>query len=353
MVQLLNEYDRIFLYRSLAMRKSARPEQYEASTCLTIGQRRAVATRLERFFATSIFGKTPKRVEAWRTGVEERLGVKVQIDAVRPALAVAAQREESLRSLAGFLVDIKQREPQHLRLLLSATKVAQGLEEVSRDNLFRSLSDEPPFFFEPPNIDPDGEIAKLYLEDLARLAIATPPCDLPIEPMIEDVGAFLRHDLRELRTLLDRIRAEVFQSRFVASVKPPKVSPTIARAALWVLEPQEQVQFLYEGVTRRSGLSASSTKSDSPELLLLGTDQRLLAVEPGESPRAVWLADATMRIASDDGRLVAGATITGGTWLDTPANSPLPKTLQVRGQPLWRFEIYFYPLLALRAAPLG
>jgi hypothetical protein len=350
MVQLLNEYDRIFLYRSLAMRKSARPEQYEASTCLTIAQRRAVATRLERFFATSIYGKTPKRVDAWRAGVEERLGVKVQVDALRPALAESTQREEALRSLAGFLVDVKQREPHHLAEVLRATQSAGGLDSDARDKLLGDLASNPPFFFEPPNIDPDGPIALAYLDDLIRLAVSIAPCDMPIEAFIDEVGAFLRRDLKELHKLADRIRAEVLASRSAPGVKLAKFSPAINRAVLWLLAPDEQLLFIYDGVTRRAGISTHATKTPGHELVVVGTTQRTMAIDADESPRIVWLADASTRIAADDGRLVAGGLLTGGTWLDAPPHGAATPVLHVRGQPMRRFESYFAPLMAARPA---
>ena len=117
------------------------------------------------------------------------------------------------------------------------------------------------------NIDADGEVTKAYLEDLARLAIAVPPRDMPIEALVEDVGAFLRHDAKQLRALLEGVRAEVLGEHAAAGAKLGKLPPAIARAALWVLEPDERVQFVYDGVTRRNGLSANSPKLDGREVL--------------------------------------------------------------------------------------
>src|SRR5262245_1659164 len=76
-LELRSEYDRIFLYRCLANRKSASPQRYAAATVLIMDERRAVATRLERFLEAFVHGKSADRISRWKAAAEERLGIKL------------------------------------------------------------------------------------------------------------------------------------------------------------------------------------------------------------------------------------------------------------------------------------
>jgi len=59
---LRNSYDRIFLYRCLALGRSPQPQAFVKAALLTIDQRREIAERLERFFRHHLHGRRGDRV---------------------------------------------------------------------------------------------------------------------------------------------------------------------------------------------------------------------------------------------------------------------------------------------------
>ncbi len=344
-IQLLNEYDRIFLYRCLAAHKSAGTNQHSAISCLSGAQRHAVARRLERFFAANVHGKTTSRVDSWREGAQERLGVVIKLDEQAVAHSVAQQAADAARSLASFLLAVKQIEPQQLDRWLGACRVQAHLDEHRYNDLLDQWLHDPPPFFEEPNLDPDGELAEEYLDDLMQLAARCPPHNLPLESLLFDVGAYLRRDTPRIEKLLGKQFVKTFRQRCTDDAVRTTPPPDVARAALWYLEAGEQIRFAYEGATRRGqGASAPPTAESPRDWWLVGTDQRMFVVEPGEIPMLVWLADATAEIQPDDGRLVGGCLLRGGTWLDGEESAD--DAVHLRGQTLRRYESYFGPLLA-------
>src|SRR5262249_889562 len=107
-LDLRSEYDRIFLYRCVASGKSARPGRFAAVSILSTDERRAVATRLERFLDAFIHGKSADRVGHWKTAAEERLGLKLSIAAKSLSHSVRDQIIDAAGSMISFLVAVKQ-----------------------------------------------------------------------------------------------------------------------------------------------------------------------------------------------------------------------------------------------------
>ena len=342
-LQLLNEYDRIFLYRCLATGKSAHPGQYNAKSCLHTNERRAVATRLEKYYRGFVTAKDEKQVAIWSASVESRLGMKLKIgrEALPPPLE---QAKDAVRSLASLLADVKQREGSELSELLQGSAVLTAIPQAEREELLRELAESPPFFFEQPDLDPAAEISRQYLDDLVDLAIATEPHDVPVEPLLEEVAAYLRVSAKQARSLIDRKYIELFNERIASDVSISKATPEIARAFLWICEPAEQVQFVYKNVELQSPDDAPASELPRDKVVLIGTNERLVLLQFGELPLLLWIGDSSIHVKHQPGQLTGSCLLTGGTWLAAPPQQPMP-TIIVRSRIHQRFQDYFGPLL--------
>src|SRR5262249_15064487 len=152
------EYDRVFLYRCLANRKSAGPERYSAAAVLTMDERRAVATRVERFLEAFVHGKSSDRIGRWKAAAEQRLCVKLSIALKTTCATVRDQIVDAVRSLASFLVAIKQLAPPEATQRLTHCSVLQELPLVDRAAVLKDLAASASYFFEHPDLDPDSDL---------------------------------------------------------------------------------------------------------------------------------------------------------------------------------------------------
>jgi len=80
-LRLRSEYDRIFLYRCLAARKSADPRRVDARKCLSEAECRAVGDRLGTFFNRYIPHGASRKADRWKAETEARLGAEIPIKA--------------------------------------------------------------------------------------------------------------------------------------------------------------------------------------------------------------------------------------------------------------------------------
>ena len=62
-----------------------------------------------------------------------------------------------------------------------------------------ALRQNPPFYFEPPDLDPGAEIIQDYLEDLTRLAIEAPPYTSQARDLVKETAHFLRMAMGRVR----------------------------------------------------------------------------------------------------------------------------------------------------------
>src|SRR4029453_9481966 len=215
---------------------------------LKTDERHAIASRLERFLAAFVHGKAADRVQKWKQAAEDRLGGKMTVAMGPPAATVHEQVADGVRSLASFLIATKQLEPGDLRDHLSASRLLAELAESDRARLLASLEENPPFFFEHPDLDPDGDLVGVYLDDLAMLHARVTPRDAATETALLDVAAYLRREPKSMQPLLEKQYAGMFAQRLASDAPARKFPGVAARAALDLLEPGEQARFLYGGV---------------------------------------------------------------------------------------------------------
>ncbi len=337
--RIRNEYDRIFLYRCLAEHVSGKPEGYRAAEFLPVNERQAIARRLEYFFDRYIHGKDDRGVEKWRTGVEDRLDLKMTIDAQRTSHSSQEQIVSAIRSLASLIVGVKQHEPTELAGRLADTELWRQLDEEQRGNVLQEIEANPPFFFEQPDIDPQSENVSIYLADLARLVVRTPPHEIQGDEVVVDVAAYLRYDVKAARKTLDRTFIEFVADRMADDAPTKKVSADIARAILELLSPDEELRFVY------SGVRLVDEVDNSGSLHLIGIEGRLHLLQIGEESELVWSGDHTTSCEKQEGLLRKGCRLKGGVWhQDSDGQGPV---IWVPGAVMEGNDSYFKSLLSL------
>src|SRR5207244_5857669 len=114
--------------------------RYSASVVLTMDERRAVATRLERFLEAFVHGKSGDRIGRWKTTAEERLGIKLSVALKTSSASVHDQIVDAVRSLASFLVGIKQLDPPEATQRLEHSSVLGQLPVEQRGALLKDLA---------------------------------------------------------------------------------------------------------------------------------------------------------------------------------------------------------------------
>ena len=75
-LKLRSEYDRVFLYRCVAVSKSPDARRYRASAILSQEQKQAIYLRIGEYLKTHYDGFDAERVEAWRARLQKHLGLK-------------------------------------------------------------------------------------------------------------------------------------------------------------------------------------------------------------------------------------------------------------------------------------
>jgi hypothetical protein len=341
-LQLRHEYDRVYLYRCLAAHASAGPDRYRSEGLLSMEEKLAIARRLERFLEAFIHGQTPERVAKWRSDVEGRLGVKLNVIAKAETLSVEQQTEEALRSLASFCIAIKELEPSALPVLLNHCKLFVDLPPEKQQQIAAALEENPPFYFEQPTIDVSSPVVTKYLHDLAVLAAKTAPHEAVIDEMLVDVAVYLRQDAKKMRQQLDKQYVHWLSDQLPTDAPERRFPPPVARAVLDVIGPHEPVRFVYGNV------SFEWSEADAPvfprqHTWLVGVADRLVIFTIADRPMLLWRADGDVAVERLRGYLAGDVRLSGGRWLgDVRTQQPL---VRISGPLMGRQEAYFKPLI--------
>lgn len=342
-LQLRSEYDRIFLYRCLAAHVSAHPEKYRALASLATEERRAIAARLERFTETFVHGKTADRMQKWKAAVERRLGVKVLVKVQSTSQSVKVQLEDAVRSLAGFLVGSKEREPTEIAAMLAPCKVVKDMGEPDRAVLLKKLEADAPYFFEHSDLDPESDLVLKYLDDLAYLHVHVRPRAANLEEALVEVAQYLRKAPKVMHSMLDTHYAAELARRLSPDSPTRKAPREVARAVLDLLETGEQANFLYGGIKLVWPEGVVPPTSSQGAHWLLGASTRLVlfAVEDDE-PKVLWTGEGRVHLDAERGLLSSYCRLTGGKWvLDDGLVYPI---IRIPGALVTPFNGYFRPL---------
>ncbi len=340
-LQLRNEYDRIYFFRCLAEHKSADFSRIQPSALLP-EQRRQIAERLEAFLASHVAQRETKTTERWRADVERRLDIHLAIAEPAPPRPQAEQSRDAIRALAGYLLEIKQCEPETLASQLAETTVARSLPSGTLPEVWAALRDNPPFFFEIPELQPGGSAAKDFVKDLVWLSVRVAPRYAAADEIAIAAAVHLRAGARETRALLDRAYADHVASLLPADAPIRRLPSEVARAVLDLMEDDERLLFVYGGVlpvaTDRGGLAAI----DRSKAWLVGVGRRLVALTVSDAAELFWQGDSRVRLECPKGRLKGGCRLTGGEWMREA--TPSPPVLLVKGALVRSNEKYFAPL---------
>ena len=252
---------------------------------------------------------------------------------------------DGIRSLASFLIATKQLEPGDLRQHLGQARLLSELAEGDRVKLMSSLAENPPFFFEHPDLDPDGDLVGVYLDDLAMLHARVTPRDAATEAGLTDIAAYLRRESKSMLALIDKHYAAALAERLAEGAPTRRFAGQVARAALDLLEPGETAHFLYGGVTLDWPEGAQPIEYPAG-LWLLGAGQRIVLFAAGEQPKVVWQASASVHADQCRNMLLTSCRVTGGEWLTGPEH---PLALRIATPLVSSYATYFRPLLAVLA----
>jgi hypothetical protein len=270
------------------------------------------------------------------------------------AASVREQIVSAARSLASFLVAIKQLEPPAASELLSGSALLSELPQEDRTQLLNDLVENASFFFEHPDLDPDGDLADKYLDELAAINARTPPRAAAIEDTLDDVAAFLRRSPKKMQVVVEKHYAAALFKRLPADAPQRRIPAAAARAALDLLaDEMEPARFLY-GPARLQWPDAIRPKeNDGDSLWLLGVGQRMILFATGDQPRVVWRGEPG-NVRADAARqlLATNCRLTGGQW-QLPAGSVQPQAFRLSGGLVANYGQFFRPLLSMLGLKSG
>lgn len=191
-LNLRDEYARVSLIRHLADGSTPRPDNYNPSIALSASDRKIVVERLEAFLLAHVLGNRSGRtkksdIDAWQAAAAERLDI--QFRASNAETSQAEQSERAIWALASFALQHFGDEPDQAIDHVSTTRTWNAADEELRSRITEDLRSDPPYLYHPPDIDPDSDISRNYLDDLVDLAakrikpsLLTEPEQYPLRP---------------------------------------------------------------------------------------------------------------------------------------------------------------------------
>lgn len=339
---LRNEYDRIFLYRCIASRKSAGVMKAE-KMMLSSDERNQVAHRLESALQSVIHGQTDDSVSKWKKGVEIRLGVQVRTNLSNQEVR-EAHRLEAARSLLIFLCSAQPVEKTTALNAIQNSSSWKVLPTERQQELLVEFHNESPQEFYPPEFDPDSDDANRFLNDLVGLSIEILEFDTQVELAIGEVGTYFRQSPEQTEKRI----GEAFQKKLAAQlsetspVKQP--TPEVSRAVLMSCDKLETVNVIYNDVDLMNSKEKKvSLGNRDVKLTLAGTETRWLLVADLPTPSIIWESDKSVNWQTVSGYLANSVRLVGGRFhQEVPADEA---TIVVPGVMTSRFETYFAPLV--------
>lgn len=344
-LELRSEYDRVFLCRCLASQKGAKPENYHAATMLSVPERRAISSRLEKFLLTYVHGKTADRLLAWRTSIEERLAVKLTGAGTVFKGGVREQQQDAIRSLASFLLAMKECEPESLAVELSTSSVMAELSAAEKEAVLKGLQENPPYFFEYADVDPMSDLTGKYLRDLARLHVQRGPRDRSLTQAVVDTALYLGKTEKEAQQILAEELQRVWQLHRKEDAAAVKVPTDVSLAILDLLEPGNKIGFVYGSVAVDP---PGNVVHKSETVWLVGVGNRVVAIAMGNEPRLLWHSEVPVKAEQKKGYLSSSLRLLGGEWsssLVEEAKEKSPLAIVVSASAIGAYANYLGPLL--------
>ena len=199
-------------------------------------------------------------------------------------------------------------EPEEAISHLASLRCVEKTPEEERSPIFAKLVEEGAYFFEQPDIDPEGDHVESYLDDLAHLCCRFAPRSKDQDDLACDAALFLRRPRKAMETRLNKEYVAHVMER-LSSQSPVKPTPAVARAALELLENSGadwKADFLYDRVALTS--SGATPISD---LWLIGLGDRVVAFRSEPEPAIVWESRGPVQMEPLPGVLSRDVKITG------------------------------------------
>ena len=351
-LDLRNEYDRVYLYRCLAEHKA--PDlKLSRPANLPTDQQQEVATRLESYLAQHIHGKTAGAIEKWHADVTTRFDIHVNAGTTLEPRSLQKRVESAARTVAAFLLSFKQFEPTQLAAVISTLSFLRGLNPEERDELSKAIEKNPPTDFHTPDLDPNDDLTDELLQELGRLHATHGEFDPNIDDLLVEAGGYFRRDSATMRELLDEQYREVVAVR-VSESSVKRLDGDVARAILEFQRPSEQIQAIYSKVELRTHQDAEPLANG---LYLLTSDERLLVFSLAAAAAPLWEADSihSAKMTRVRGILIDDCQLDGGRLLDDSENfkshqsQEMPPRVTVSGTLGVAFEGYFQAMTACAA----
>ena len=336
---LHSEYDRVYLYRCMANRFSAKPREVRTREVIGMADGVQVAKRLERYYEEFYVRESTDGIEKWKRGVETRLGVKLQLTGVANSVDRPEELQGAFYSLSSYLLGHKMLELNIAEKHLSATRIAGTMEGTALSTSLLQLRQAPPMVFDYPDSLLSKPVAKSYLEDLIDLQLEVYPRE-PNSEVIEESATYFREKPAPWVERTEERCRDILLEQLLTEAPRPHLEARVSQALLADLGPDERLQLVYPV----SGVEGDITfQQDFKALLLIGTNKRplaLIGMEPGHGrqmqARSLWRADGTPLELNHSKTFITQAyRLRGGTWEDSHARAPEdgdPPTLRLRSR---------------------
>jgi hypothetical protein len=308
-LSLRSEYDRVYLYRALAAHQSVNPGRYDASI-LSVTERGKIAERLELLLHEDLPGGRTETIQEWRTGVEQRLNIKMRLstsDIARRASEESAR--QAVRSLAGFLLEQRHLDAEPAAALLEGTRSATSLSANSWESSRAALVADPPFFFEPPDLDPEEASTDRYLEDLVALAVEVPPFPRDTRTLITEVATFLRQNPATVARRLDSALVTRSARNLSAFQPDHQITPSIAEALVAGIPKDDPIRFVYADID-------TDPPIETEGLFLCATDMACTLRSSNRPEVILWNCDESARARQNTTLGRGHCAVSGGKWHD-------------------------------------
>lgn len=338
-LELRSEYDRIYLYRCLAQRRSA-GHRLADPALLTRPERESIAKQLESFFRANLHGITEEDLSQWRTSVEARLDLRMQLQHQPEDDSDASA---AIHSVAAFLSQVLTVPPAEIVRLVENSDLVTKIPIDQRAELFDRIgdADSTSTAFDPPDLDPASPVTELFLNDLNRTSVRSGRCDAHIESLLLETGSYFRRPLEESQARIDSEFADALQMRVVDGVSARDLNASVIRNVLHSLAELSDavsIEAVFTDISRHDQLSENDLAD--AVILVYGDTAALFTPEIPNGP--VWVSNSTTSIRRIPGYVIDDCDLSGGHWATTESGSlRISGTLKGRG-----FHRRFQPLLS-------
>ena len=287
---LRNEYDRIYLYRCVADNRSSGFGLSDPAV-VSRKEREEIARNLEAFFHQYIHGATDDRRRRWQAGVESRLDLKLQFEAM-PVSADTNSALESIESLHAFLVTIANVSPGTATSFVESSALMGYVPIDERSPLIKRLEEQAADAqFEPPGLDPSSPLTEIFLNAMSDALATLSDTEDHIEALMLEIAGYFRRSRAEATEMLHRSYLAALESRCTAASSVSQLHGMTARTILRHLNPLELLAAVYSDITV---IGMTKPAVDPVLIAIHHADQeslnRILLLETGNE-QALWESD--------------------------------------------------------------